>query len=123
MTKRNRRGWCTALHLQEENARFLLLAVVLIIYLLFGATIFHYLEKDGEDIAREKYWKTFNDFVNKYKRVVNISDIELLLYEYGNATTAGLVGKRQRWDFFGSFYFVSTVVTTIGESKCLISYS
>jgi len=120
MARRSRGGCCTALHLQEENSRFLLLAVVMILYMLFGATVFHYLERDGEERARQRYWNSYENFKKKYQHIINDTDLNALLYEYGNATSSGLIGKRPRWDFSGSFYFVATVVSTIG--KCLVDF-
>lgn len=38
-----------------------------------------------------------------------------LLYAYGNASAIGIINKRRRWDFPGSFHFVGTIVSTIGE--------
>ncbi|RWS27239.1 hypothetical protein B4U80_01739 [Leptotrombidium deliense] len=113
MTKRHG-GCCSALHLREENARFLLLAIVLLLYMLFGATIFHLLEKDEEITSRNKYKNVYKKFIEKYTNV-NITELHHLLNEYANATSSGLIGKRSRWDFSGSFYFVGTVVSTIGE--------
>jgi hypothetical protein len=121
MARRSRGGCCTALHLQEENSRFILLAVVMILYMLFGATIFYYLESDGEERARQRYWISYHSFMKKYQHFINESDLNALLYEYGNATASGLIGKRPRWDFSGSFYFVATIVSTIGNSIFLYS--
>ncbi|RWS06125.1 pheromone-regulated protein PRM7-like protein, partial [Dinothrombium tinctorium] len=112
MTKRHG-GCCSALHLREENARFLLLAIVILLYMAFGATIFHFLESDEENQARRRYYAAYENFIMKYNETVNLTDLNKLLFEYGNATASGLIGKRSRWDFSGSFYFVGTVVSTI----------
>ncbi|XP_049835119.1 potassium channel subfamily K member 13-like [Schistocerca gregaria] len=40
--------------------------------------------------------------------------VHRLLYAYGNASAAGIIHKRRRWDFAGSFHFVGTIVSTIG---------
>lgn len=47
---------------------------------------------------------------------VHLENLHQLLYAYGNATAIGVINKRRRWDFVGSFHFVGTIVTTIGEN-------
>ncbi|CAG2113794.1 unnamed protein product [Medioppia subpectinata] len=113
MARRVRNGCCTALHLNEDNSRFLLLALVLIVYMILGAILFHILERDAELKARQKYWKIYDKFRLKYRNIINETDLNELLYEYGNATQSGVMGPTQRWDISGSFYFVATVVSTI----------
>lgn len=46
-------GCFARLKIYEENARFILLSIVVFVYLLFGATIFRYLERDQELLERE----------------------------------------------------------------------
>lgn len=115
MAKR-RGGCCTTLHLKEENARFLLLAIVLIIYMVLGATIFYFLEKDEEERSHKQYIDAYTKFINKYQSVVNLTDLQNLLDEHGNATASGIIGTKPRWDYYGALYFVGTVVSTIGKT-------
>lgn len=115
MARNNHHGCCALIHLQEDNARFILLAIVMVLYMLTGAGIFMFLERDNETIEKTKYQKIIDDF---YKRnpSVNRTDLEYLLKHYTEGYTAGFLGKvRPRWDFSGSFYFVGTVVSTIGR--------
>ena len=114
MARRVRNGCCNALHLHEENSRFLLLGIVLIIYMFFGAVLFHILESEAELNARQKYFNCYEKFREKYKHLINESDLIELLIQYGNASANGVIGQTQRWDLSGSFYFVATVVSTIG---------
>jgi hypothetical protein len=46
---------------------------------------------------------------------LHMDKVHQLLYAYGNATSAGIIHKRRRWDFAGSFHFVGTIVSTIGK--------
>ena len=114
MARRVRNGCCNLLHLHEENSRFLLLAVVLIVYMIFGALVFHILERDTEQKSRQKYRNIFDNFRHKYKHLINESDLIELLDAYSNGSADGLIGPKERWDLSGSFYFVATVVSTIG---------
>ena len=101
--------------LNEDNARFLLLAVFIISYLLCGAAVFSALEQPMEHEAKARWAHRFERFSQKY----NLSAAELndFLRSYEEANVAGIRvdAIRPRWDFPGAFYFVGTVVSTIGE--------
>lgn len=110
-----KKGCCGLIHLREDNARFALLAVVMVLYLLSGATVFMFLEGDNEVVERNKYYHILETFL-KNNIDVNKTQLEMLLDAHADASGAGLLrNKRPRWDFSGSFYFVATVVSTIGE--------
>jgi len=109
-----RQGCCVALRLGEDNARFLLLFVVMMIYLLLGAGVFSLLESSNELAEREAYFSAVRQFLGSYPSV-NRSDLDSLLARHRNAGIPD--DARIRWDFSGSFHFVSTIVTTIGEQK------
>ncbi|CAN7994083.1 unnamed protein product [Ixodes pacificus] len=114
-----RTGGCCRrlLHLREENARFVLLAVVLLVYMLLGAAMFMTLEREREVEARDRYGRVLRDFWLKYNGTVDPDDLRRLLEEHGNASARNLLPEKgPRWDFGGAFYFVGTVVSTIGES-------
>lgn len=111
---RTQKGCCSTLHLREDNARFFLLMVVMVVYMLVGASVFMVLEKENEDREKREYNSHLDSFYAKYP-TVNRSDLENLLKIHSEAESAGFIGnKRPRWDFSGSFYFVGTVVSTIG---------
>ena len=117
---------CEALILKEDNARFLLLALVLLLYMVFGALIFEAFEEGNETREREDYIDRYNRSFDELKENiasnnVNLTQVEDLLYIWGNMTDGGhkLYGRR-RWDFAGSFHFVYTVVSTIGEYPTLL---
>uniref|UniRef100_T1IPT8 Potassium channel domain-containing protein n=1 Tax=Strigamia maritima TaxID=126957 RepID=T1IPT8_STRMM len=119
-----RRGGCFALlHIGEDNARFLLLAVFLIVYLISGAAVFQTLEYENEVRRRQKFWNKYKEFRDFHNGTVDEFLLNDLLYEYGNATSAGILHKRPRWDFAGAFYFVSTVISTIERVITLLAWS
>lgn len=47
-------GCFARIHLHEENARFLLVGVGLLMYLTFGAFLFNHLERENELLEREQ---------------------------------------------------------------------
>ncbi|KAM9354393.1 potassium channel, subfamily K, member 13 [Pholidichthys leucotaenia] len=98
----------------EDNARFLLLALLIVLYLLCGAAVFSALEQPKEREAKERWAHRFQQFGHKH----NLSAAELnnFLRSYEEANVAGIRvdALRPRWDFTGAFYFVGTVVSTIG---------
>lgn len=62
--------------------------------------------------ASEEYARNENDD----PFLIALDGLHELLFAYGNATQAGMVWKRKRWDWVGSFHFAWTIVSTIGES-------
>lgn len=106
---------CSFGPLNEDNARFFLLALLIILYLLCGAAVFSALEQPKEKQAKEKWAQKFDNFTQKY----NLSRAELVnfLRDYEEANVAGIRVDhiRPRWDFTGAFYFAGTVVSTIGK--------
>ncbi|XP_030070911.1 potassium channel subfamily K member 13 [Microcaecilia unicolor] len=105
---------CTLGHLNEENGRFVLLAGLIVLYMLCGAAIFSAIEQPKEREAKERWELKFENFSQKF----NLSKAELrgFLRDYEEANVAGIRVDdiRPRWDFTGAFYFVGTVVSTIG---------
>ncbi|CAH1791768.1 unnamed protein product [Owenia fusiformis] len=107
-------GCCVILHLREDNARFILLALVMVIYMLSGAALFMFLERDNETRERKEYYDQYKLFLSLHPNISKES-FDKMLKLHADAYTAGLLeDRRQRWDFSGSFYFVGTVVSTIG---------
>uniref|UniRef100_A0A5S6R2X7 Potassium channel domain-containing protein n=1 Tax=Trichuris muris TaxID=70415 RepID=A0A5S6R2X7_TRIMR len=113
-------GICSFLRVGEENIRMVLLAVLLIIYLSLGAILFSMIERKQEAIERRTYLEKLERFkklhcgVGFLGRPLNCSELDELLDLRGNMSATGLSEYKSSWDFFGSFYFVSTIVTTIG---------
>ncbi|XP_076629368.1 potassium channel subfamily K member 13-like [Colletes latitarsis] len=107
---------CVCTCLGEENARFVLLFVVLAVYMLAGAALFQRLESDLEIRQAAEYWRIYHTFRRHHLRnsPVALERLDELLYAYGNASSSGIINKNRRWDFSGSFHFVGTIVSTIG---------
>ena len=106
----------SALRLGEDNARFLLLFVVMVIYLLLGAGLFSLLERDREAAERRRYLESVRSFLDAHPSV-NRSALDGLLASHAEAGVVVHDDVITRWDFPGSFHFVSTIVTTIGEHR------
>ncbi|XP_063078503.1 potassium channel subfamily K member 13b [Engraulis encrasicolus] len=109
-----RSGCCGFGPFNEDNARFLLLAVLIILYLLCGAAVFSALEQPKEKQAKERWALRFEHFSQKYN--LSKRDLGNFLRNYEEANVVGIRvdSTRPRWDFTGAFYFVCTVVSTIG---------
>ncbi|KAM3869278.1 potassium channel subfamily K member 13 [Diretmus argenteus] len=105
---------CPRLPVNEDNARFCLLAGLILLYLLCGAAIFSALEHPFELRARRLWKQQLDNFTQRYR--VNLGALHTLLRQYEEANGAGIRvdALRPRWDFSGAFYFVGTVVSTIG---------
>ncbi|XP_004476115.2 potassium channel subfamily K member 13 [Dasypus novemcinctus] len=105
---------CGPGHLNEDNARFLLLAALIVLYVLGGAAVFSALELAHERQAKQRWEERLANFSRRH----NLSRDELrgFLRHYEEAAGAGIRvdNVRPRWDFTGAFYFVGTVVSTIG---------
>ncbi|XP_076389646.1 potassium channel subfamily K member 13-like isoform X2 [Megachile rotundata] len=107
---------CMCTGLGEDNTRFILLFVVLVVYMLTGAALFQQLEADLEVRQAAEFWRVYHTFRRHHlqRGPVAIQRLDELLYAYGNASSSGIINKSRRWDFSGSFHFVSTIVSTIG---------
>ncbi|XP_024284148.1 potassium channel subfamily K member 12-like [Oncorhynchus tshawytscha] len=105
---------CRSLHLNEDNGRFLLLAILIVLYLLCGAVVFSAIERPSEVQAHGKWNITLFNFSETFN--ISLEDLNFFLREYETAIAAGIRADalRPRWDFTGAFYFVGTVVSTIG---------
>ncbi|KAM5292161.1 potassium channel subfamily K member 12 [Ctenodactylus gundi] len=101
-------------HLDEDTGRFVLLAALIGLYLVAGATVFSALESPGEAAARARWGDTLRNFSAAHG--VAEPELRALLRRYEAALAAGVRADalRPRWDFPGAFYFVGTVVSTIG---------
>ncbi|XP_069763883.1 potassium channel subfamily K member 13-like [Narcine bancroftii] len=108
--------WCPGPRLNEDNARFALLALLILCYLVVGAAVFSAVERPRELRAQQDWSRTLGTFSRSY----NISRVQLaaFLRDYEKAQGAGIRAAhtplRPRWDFTGAFYFVGTVLSTIG---------
>uniref|UniRef100_A0A8C7WYE1 Potassium channel, subfamily K, member 12 like n=1 Tax=Oryzias sinensis TaxID=183150 RepID=A0A8C7WYE1_9TELE len=116
MARRRAAGGCCCPRapMNEDNARFCLLAALIFLYMLCGAAIFSALEHPFELRARLLWKEQLENFTRLYR--VNLGALHTLLRQYEEANGAGIRVDtlRPRWDFSGAFYFVGTVVSTIG---------
>ncbi|XP_078261974.1 potassium channel subfamily K member 12-like [Rhinoraja longicauda] len=105
---------CALLRLNEDNGRFVLLALLIVAYLLCGAAVFSAIERPAELEARSRWNRTMQNFADKFD--VAGGELSAFLRDYEAAVAAGIHSDslRPRWDFTGAFYFVGTVVSTIG---------
>ncbi|XP_033105036.1 potassium channel subfamily K member 16-like [Anneissia japonica] len=105
-----------------------ILMVCFFLYLTFGAIVFHLLESSNETKVRGQLLQFFQDFKIKHKCIDN-GELKDLVLEVIRATENGVFrdmkyekvnntnikpSEYQQWDIFNSFFFSSTVITTIG---------
>nr|XP_033486346.1 potassium channel subfamily K member 13 [Epinephelus lanceolatus] len=105
---------CSSLIPSRETARFYLLCLLIALYMLAGAAIFSSLERPVELKAHQLWERRLRDFSHEHN--ISCEDLKSLLRYYEEARTAGIRADRGRalWDIPGAFYFVGTVVSTIG---------
>ncbi|XP_060791023.1 potassium channel subfamily K member 13 [Neoarius graeffei] len=105
---------CFPLHLNEDNARFGLLAALILMYLFCGALVFSALERPSELRAHQRWEEQLDNFTQQHR--LSVESLQALLRHYEEAFVTGIRvdALRPRWDFSGAFYFVGTVVSTIG---------
>ncbi|XP_036392521.1 potassium channel subfamily K member 13-like [Megalops cyprinoides] len=103
-----------SLRLNEDNARFGLLASLLLLYLLCGAAVFSALERDPELRARRRWHERLANFSRQHG--VTPQALRAFLRQYEEAHRAGVRVDPlcPRWDFPGAFYFAASVIATIG---------
>lgn len=115
MSARQKLPGCRSLHINEDNGRFVLLALLILAYLLCGAAVFSVIEQSSEVQARAHWNRTLHNFSDAFN--ISVHELSSFLREYETAAAVGIRADalRPRWDFTGAFYFVATVVSTIGE--------
>ena len=108
---------CLFLIPRRETARFYLLAMLIALYMLAGAAVFSYLERPAELMAQQLWEKQRGIFCKEHN--ISHEALKTLLNHYKEARTAGIHTERGRvlWDISGAFYFVGTVVSTVGKSQ------
>ncbi|KAK6322247.1 hypothetical protein J4Q44_G00070390 [Coregonus suidteri] len=113
MARKRSGDCCPRPPLNEDNARFCLLAGLILLYLLCGAAVFSTLEHPSELRARLLWDQQLDNFTLSHQ--VSLGALHALLrqYEEANGTGIRVDAHRPRWDFSGAFYFVGTVVSTI----------
>ncbi len=102
----------------------LILFIALIVYLVVGAALFHHAERDHEleanqnisaDNATYMYTQYRNTVIEWLLKSTSMT-LEQATDLLDNATiTTGLVNETNNWSYGGSFFFMFTLCTTIGE--------
>uniref|UniRef100_A0A8C5WQQ1 Potassium channel subfamily K member 13 n=1 Tax=Laticauda laticaudata TaxID=8630 RepID=A0A8C5WQQ1_LATLA len=102
-------------NLSEDTARFLLLAVLIILYMGCGAAIFSVIERPSELETLQKWQIKIENFSQKYN--LALAELRDFLFEYESAYLIGVRVNttRPQWDLIGAFFFVGTVVSTVGK--------
>lgn len=125
------------LRLGEDNVRVGLLAIVLLIYMLLGALMFHYLEGHSDNSETPSKNEALAENGDNNVDAVNLSPLyEDLRVALGNSSpilqrvhnlffrnlsrTKINSNDTEKWDFPGSFHFVGTIVSTIGEYQAIV---
>ncbi|KAG7470288.1 potassium channel subfamily K member 13-like [Solea senegalensis] len=105
---------CPSLIPSRETTHFYVLGLLIALYMLAGAAVFSSLERPAEIQAHQLWEKRLTDFSHEHK--ISCEDLKNLLLHYEEARTAGIRIDQGRalWDISGAFYFVGTVVSTIG---------
>ncbi|KAK6489332.1 potassium channel subfamily K member 12-like [Huso huso] len=114
MPSQRLQGCRSLVHINEDNGRFLLLAVLIALYLVCGAAVFSAIERPKELQNQGRWNRTLYNFSDTFN--ISLEDLRSFLRDYEAAIAAGVKADsvRPRWDFPGAFYFVGTVVSTIG---------
>ncbi|KAG5678879.1 hypothetical protein PVAND_008507 [Polypedilum vanderplanki] len=95
--------------MKKQNIRTLSLIVCTFTYLLIGAAVFDALESDTE----RKRWEALQAIEDIIVQKYNITSDDLKIIETVILKTEPHKAGRQ-WKFTGAFYYVLTVLTTIG---------
>lgn len=101
--------------LNIDTARIVLLGLVIVLYMFFGAAVFSALERPSEIKAHQAWDEKVADFAQEHS--VCLEDLRVLLMDYEDANNAGVwvQGQRTFWDFPGALCFVATALSTIGK--------
>lgn len=106
------------LNMASTTLRLLCLGIFFLFYLALGASVFSAIESPIERTAMDDLIKKKADFLQKHSCITDMS-LEDLIAEIVEANNRGVsVGHNNSvvpsWSFGQSFFFSSTVVTTIG---------
>ncbi|KAG8187149.1 hypothetical protein JTE90_020027 [Oedothorax gibbosus] len=96
--------------MKRQNVRTLSLIVCTFTYLLIGAAVFDALESENEQVQRSTIRYVEKLLVSKYNISAEDYRIWSTIIIKSVPHKAGI-----QWKFAGSFYFATTVLTTIGE--------
>ncbi|KAM6165898.1 potassium channel subfamily K member 2 isoform 5-T5 [Erethizon dorsatum] len=95
--------------------------LVVVLYLIIGATVFKALEQPQEISQRTTIVIQKQTFISQHS-CVNSSELDELIQQIVAAINAGIIplgntsNQISHWDLGSSFFFAGTVITTIGGS-------
>ncbi|KAM9613280.1 potassium channel subfamily K member 2 isoform 3-T3 [Trichechus inunguis] len=95
--------------------------LVVVLYLIVGATVFKALEQPHEISQRTTIVSQKQTFISEHA-CVNSTELDALIQQIVAAINAGIVplgnasNQISHWDLGSSFFFAGTVITTIGGS-------
>ncbi|XP_078505907.1 potassium channel subfamily K member 2 isoform X1 [Lissotriton helveticus] len=92
--------------------------LVVVLYLIIGATVFKALEQPHESSQRTTILIQKHAFVEEHA-CINTTELEVLIQHLVTAINAGVMplgntSNHSHWDLGSSFFFAGTVITTIG---------
>ncbi|KAE8600499.1 hypothetical protein XENTR_v10013281 [Xenopus tropicalis] len=93
--------------------------LVVVLYLIIGATVFKALEQPHESAQRTTIVIQKNNFILNHS-CVNVTELDELIQQLMAAINAGIIPigntshQNSHWDLGSSFFFAGTVITTIG---------
>lgn len=102
--------------MKEEDKKLIVLWIIYFVYMVIGAVLFSELEYENEN----EQIRYFTALMSRIQKEHNLSDtvMDTLSFTHDDACSKGIRFQgpfSNKWDFAGSFYFVGTVITTIGE--------
>ncbi|XP_073466139.1 potassium channel subfamily K member 1-like [Aquarana catesbeiana] len=95
------------------------LLVIYMVYLVFGAFFFSYVEQPHEDQLREKVLNMWDDFLEIHpclseEKLEDFLRTALLVKSFGVSVLRNISFFEVKWDFVSSLFFAGTTLTTIG---------
>ena len=99
-----------------DDVRLLVLWLIYFIYMVIGALLFSQLEYENENEQR-RYFTALMARIGK-EHNLSAEVMSTLSHAHDDACSKGIQfhgPSSNKWDFAGSFYFVGTVITTIGK--------
>ncbi|XP_041907658.1 potassium channel subfamily K member 2 isoform X1 [Corvus kubaryi] len=99
--------------------------LVVVVYLIIGATVFKALEQPHETSQRTTIVIQKQAFVSQHS-CVNATELDELIQQVVAAINAGIIplgntsAQISHWDLGSSFFFAGTVITTIGRTQLII---
>ena len=103
-----RRGLCKRLNLSEENLRLTILSIILVCYILLGATAIYFTEKVDHSIDSKAL--TISEFSRLYPDV-RLEDILAVVHRN---VTPSQRATQLNWDFERAFTLVASTLSTVG---------